>query len=248
MVVETVNNNRPYAPASNVVSVLHRLQSRNLPDRIDVEYLRDAGIPEGTLTRTLFAMRFLGLLTEAGEPSSSLRAIHTATEEEYRTILAGLIRQAYSEVFNVVDPSEDTQERILNVFRRYSPASQRVRMVIFFLGMCQEAGISTLDTPRQRAMTGGAAARPAARRTPGPARERNQQQGRGQAGGDTRRNDQAQIPPALEGLIRSLPSAGSPLSAARRKQWLQMATATLAFIYPEGEDEGGADEEEVDDE
>ena len=33
--------NRPYAPPSNVVTVLQRLRSINLPDRIDTDYLRD---------------------------------------------------------------------------------------------------------------------------------------------------------------------------------------------------------------
>ena len=51
--------NRPYTPPSNVVAVLQRLRSRNLPDGIDAEYLRDAGVSEGTLGRTLFALRFL---------------------------------------------------------------------------------------------------------------------------------------------------------------------------------------------
>lgn len=251
MVTEGIENNRPYPPPSNLISVLHRLQSRNLPDRIDVEYLRDASIPEGTLTRTLFALRFLGLLTEANEPSQALRSIHTSTDEEYRTILTGLIRQAYAEVFNVIDPSEDTQERILNVFRRYAPASQRSRMVIFFLGMCREAGIPTLDTPRQRSMTGGAAARPArgtpTRRTPDTApREREQQRRRGQGDGGGPAPGQGGIAPALEGLIRSLPAPGSPLSEERRRQWLAMAKATLAFVYPpETGDEVGDGEEEA---
>ena len=47
------SNNRPYPPPSNVVSVLQRLRSRNLPEQIDAEFLRDANIPEGTINRTL---------------------------------------------------------------------------------------------------------------------------------------------------------------------------------------------------
>src|SRR5581483_8199571 len=115
------SNYRPYAPPSNVISILQRIRSRNLNDRIDTEYLRDAGIPDGTVARTLSALRFLGLVGEAGEPTQALRTIHTSTDEEYRATLAGLLREAYAEVFNVIDPAEDTQDRILNVFRRYTP-------------------------------------------------------------------------------------------------------------------------------
>jgi len=218
MVTET-ETNRPYTPPSNVISVLQRIRSRNLPEGIDLEYLRDAGIPEGTVHRTFFALRFLKLIGEKGELTDALKAIATSTDEEYRAILSGLVREAYAEVFNSIDPAEDSQERILNVFRRYTPASQRNRMVIFFLGMCREAGIPTLDVPKQRGMGEPKVATPRSRRAP---REESK----------VRRGD-VKVAPALDGLIRSLPPAGTPLSKERRQQWLDMAKATLAFIYPE---------------
>jgi hypothetical protein len=219
--------NRPYAPPSNVVAVLQRLRTRNLPDRIDNEYLRDAGIPEGTITRTLFAMRFLGLVDEGGLLSEPLKSIHTSTDEEYQAILSGLIREAYKEVFNVVDPSQDPQDRILNVFRRYTPASQRDRMVIFFLGMCREAGIPTLDVPKARAMSATKAI------TETPRRPGAKAAGAVPRGKRTAIAAITGIDPALEGLMRTLPTPGAPLSPERRKQWLDMAEATLRFVYPE---------------
>jgi len=215
--------NRPYPPPSNVVTLLHRLRSRNLPEQIDAEYLRDSGIPEGTIARTLFAMRFLGLITEAGEPSQALKSIAVSTNEEYQSILSGLIREAYREVFNVIDPAEDTQDRILNVFRRYIPASQRDRMVIFFLGMCREAGIPTLDIPRLRRMSTAKTLRQETKATTSTAKKERV----------TVRSVAPGIDPALDGLVRSLPAAGTPLSQERRKQWLEMAEATLKFVYPD---------------
>lgn len=218
------DTNRPYAPPSNLIAVLHRLRSRNLPERVDAEYLRDARVSEGTVGRTLFGLRFLGLIDDPGEPTQALRSIHTSTDEEYRASLAELIREAYSEVFNVIDPAEDTQDRILNVFRRYTPASQRSRMVIFFLGMCREAGIPVLDVPRQRSMGERRPPRtPALRRATRAAAPRERGSSTVPAG----------IPPALEGLIKSLPTPGTPMSEERRQQWIEMAKATLAFIYPE---------------
>jgi hypothetical protein len=210
--------------------VLKRLQSRNMPERIDSEYLRDCGVPEGTLARTLFGLRFVGLITEAGAPTQELRAIGSATVEEYHSILSQLVRTAYADVFNVVDPTEDSQERIANVFRKYSPASQRTRMVVFFLGICREAGIPTLDTPRQRAM-GTGTVKPKAFIAPKPTMT-----GRGRIGGAT---ETAFVPaglsdihPALIGVMRSLPAPGTPMTRESREQWLAMAGATLGFIYP----------------
>jgi len=228
-VVNESDTNRPYAPPSNLISVLKRLRSRNLPEEIDVEYLRDAAVPEGTVSRTLFAIRFLGLIDEHGRPSQALRTVHTATDEEYQATLSGLVRDAYGEVFSVVDPAEEDQTRILNIFRRYTPASQRNRMVIFFLGLCREAGIPTRDTPRHRGMNESRVSSPA------PTRRRkalDQHQTRAGEGG-------SRATPALAGLIGSLPPAGSPLSAARRQQWLDMAEATLRFVYPEDNDKEG---------
>lgn len=218
---------RPYTPPSNVITVLQRLRSRNLPERIEAEYLRDAGIPEGTIARTLFAMRFLGLIDEFGTLSEQLKAIHTSTDEEYQAILSGSIKEAYKEVFNSVDPGQDAQDKIRNVFRRYTPASQRDRMVIFFLGMCREAGIPTLDVPRQRAMgtrTDKPNVRVAADRV---IREKPRE--------DTHHTPTFTVPPAIEALIKSLPPVGEPMSKDQRTRWVKMAEAVLDFVYPESE-------------
>jgi hypothetical protein len=234
----TSATNRPYGPPANVSAVLQRLRTRNLPERVDAEYLRDAGVSEGTISRTLFGLRFLDLITEEGAPTQPLRSIHTSTDEEYRSNLAGLIRDAYSEVFDVVDPAQDSQDRILNVFRRYTPASQRARMVIFFLGMCREAGIPTLDVPRQRSMAEARPRRSSAVRQPPPARRVSS------APVGTPSGAKATIPPALELLIGSLPPEGSALSTKRRQQWLRMAEATLDFVYRLEEEEEEATEPE----
>lgn len=227
--------NRPYPPPSNVIAVLNRLRSRNLSERIDADYLRDAGVPEGTIHRVSFALRFLGLV-ENDAPTKALRSITTSTDEEYRDILAGLIRDAYRELFEIVDPAQDSADRIVNVFRRYTPASQRERMVNFFLGMCREAGIPTLDAPRQR--TSGVstgAGRPRPRSASSAAPKADASAGPARAGDGADRGGVA-LPPALELLVRSLPPEGAAMSAGRRDQWVQMAKATLAFVYPEEED------------
>lgn len=160
------DTNRPYCPPSNVIAVLQRLRSRNLPERIDTEYLRDAGVSEGTVGRTMFGLRFLRLV-EGETPTTTLRTMVTSTDEEYEAALRGLLQEAYRDVFDVLDPATDSQAKFLNFFRRYTPASQRQRMVIFFLGMCREAGIQTLEAPRERTSSAsiGAKARASASST-----------------------------------------------------------------------------------
>lgn len=239
------STNRPYPPPSTVTTVLRRLRSRNLPERIEAEHLRDAGVSDSLVTRTLFALRFLGLVSD-DIPTAALRSIAASTNEEYQSILAGLLQDAYREVFEVVDPTQDSQDRILNVFRRYTPASQRSRMVVFFLGMCKEAGIPTLEPQRPR--TGGSAtnskssasvakaSHPAARATTRPATSAPKVEDSTRAASG--------LPAALELLMRSLPPEGTSMSSARREQWLSMARATLAFVYPDEADGTMADRQE----
>jgi hypothetical protein len=238
--------NRPYPPPSNVIAVLHRIRTRNPPERIDTEYLRDIGIPDGSIHRTAFALRFLGLV-EGEQPTAALRAVATSTDEEYQEILQGLIEDKYKDVLTVVDPGTDGQDRIANVFKKYTPASQRNRMVIFFLGMCREAGMPVHDAPRER--TSGAM--PGAQRSKQPGRSKPTAKPTQARPAQRRQADEdvAGIPAALLGLLRMLPSEGSPLPEPRRKQWLSTADAMLTFMYPEDAPSGtaaGPSEEEYD--
>ena len=232
--------NRPYPPPSNVIAIIARLRNRNLPEMVDAEYLRDASIPDGTNARTLFALRFLGLVAETGEPTAALRSVATSTDEEYQATLAKLIREAYDEVFVSVDPAQDTQANIVNFFRRYTPASQRDRMVVFFLGICREAGIPTLDVPRQRPSNAPQGRKP----TPRAATPASTPSA-GNKSAAPLVTPAPSLDPTLDGLVRSLPAVGQAFPEPRRKQWLYMVEATLAFLYPEGQDIGNEDSEPV---
>ena len=229
----TPPTNRPYPPPSNVSAIISRLRNRNLPDRIDGEYLKDAGVPDGTNTRTLFALRFLGLIEQTGEPTPALQAIGVSTDEEYQANLASLVRHAYAEVFATVDPATDSQVVIVNFFRRYTPASQRERMVVFFLGMCREAGIPTLDVPRQRASKASAPSRKASE-TKSPSRAEL-------PSAPSRSSAIPILAPALDGLVRSLPPVGEVFPKPRRRQWLGMVEATLEYLYLDEMDDDDED-------
>ena len=119
---------RPYAAAANVVAVLARARSRNLPDAINNDFLRIAGIPPAVFGRVMEALRFLALVDANEAPSELLRAIASAPEEQYRDLLRGALRQSYRDDFNAIDPGEDSQTQIIDAFRRYEPRSQTQRM------------------------------------------------------------------------------------------------------------------------
>ena len=149
------DHTRPYAAPSNVISVLSRARSRNLPERITTEFLRLADVPVSVYGRVMQTLRFLGMVTDDGQPTEMLRAMSAAPEAQYREFLGDAVRTTYADDFNRVDPTQDSQAKIQDAFTPYQPRSQTQRMVILFLGLCREAGISVLEAPRDRKMQSG---------------------------------------------------------------------------------------------
>jgi len=132
--------------------LIDRARTRNLPEVINNDLLRIAGVPEGAWYKVMQTLRFLGLIHEDGRPSETFEALSGATEDQYRELLEKVIREAYRSEFNVIDPGQDPQPKIIDAFRPYKPRSQTARMVILFQGLCREAGIPVLDVPRERRM------------------------------------------------------------------------------------------------
>lgn len=138
----------PYAPAANVVTVIHRLRQRGIPLPVTRESLTILGIPDGNAPRTLQALKLLGIVEEDGQISPSAERLRRASEDEYPEALAQILREAYAPIFEVTDPATDTELRISDAFRQYDPTTQRGRMVTLFMALCAEAGITS--GPRQR--------------------------------------------------------------------------------------------------
>ena len=186
---------RPYAPPANVIAVLKRARSRNLPERIDSDFLRLAEVPEPSHRRVTVALRFLGLIDEGGRPTDTLRALAATPEEEYRDLLSTAIRNAYKEDFDRgIDPAEDTHAKIVDAFKPYQPRSQTDRMVMLFLGLCREAGIPVMEAPRERKMKGTSGG-------PRPARSSSRSTERASAAPAGPRRDAMPPPPAPAGLL-----------------------------------------------
>lgn len=154
MVNENEGLFRPYAPPANMQALLHRLRRMNMPASITRDLLKSIGISENIIPRLFATLRFLALITDKYEPTDVLRGLAGSTEDEFRQLLEKTVRAAYADDFYHIDPGQDTQERVMNAFQRYTPRSQHSRQVMLFLGLCREAGIPTLDVPRKRGMRG----------------------------------------------------------------------------------------------
>jgi hypothetical protein len=145
---------RPYAATANVLAVLERVRNRNMPARINADFLRIAGIGEAVVGRVTEALLFLGLIEVDGSPTEDLHAMAGAPDPAYRELLAERVRGAYASDLATINPGEDSQQQIVEAFRRYEPKSQIPRMVMLLLGLCREAGIAVRDAPRERGMQG----------------------------------------------------------------------------------------------
>jgi hypothetical protein len=218
----------PYAPASAVIDIIKRHRNRGLPTPIDSDVLTRAGISASLIPRTLQALVTLDLVDDSGAPSDALEGIRLAPEAEYKQRVADWLRAAYADALQFVDPASATDGQTRDAFRNYVPIGQQDRMVTLFTGLFKEAGIGP---ERQRAAPrkasgSGIVAKPATRTVTKP--KNNRADGALQ----TPINGDGKFPPAIAGLLTSLPPGGSGWSKLRRDQFLMTFGAVLDFCIP----------------
>jgi hypothetical protein len=122
--------------------LLGRIRKGWSPGLIDRGEMERAGITAGNAGRTLTTLQFLGLIDEDNNTTSTWKAIATSTTNDYPKVLEGVLKNAYSSIFELhPNPAEATDIDIANAFAKSEPLNQRTRMVALFRGLCQEAGL-----------------------------------------------------------------------------------------------------------
>lgn len=138
---ETPRRMAPYASPPHVLQLISRYRERGLPKPLSKADIEAMSIPSSSAFRSLQALKFLGLIDDAGYPTEQFDQLKRAGNDEYKAILADVVRNAYATVFNYIDPAQDSMEQIQNAFRRYDPVSELNRMANLFMALCSEAGI-----------------------------------------------------------------------------------------------------------
>lgn len=225
----------PYGPPAAVLGVIHLFRERGLATPFTTDVLIRAGVSESLVPRVLQSLKVLELIDEQGAPTPHLEGLRKATTEDFKPRLAEVIKAVYADVFQFTDPAKDDAGRIGDAFRSYKPAGQRGRMVTLFVGLCEEAGI----IPEGKKPVIGAGRAPSSTPTRSPRRSGHsgpsvsaKAQLRNQADGF--------IPPAVSGLLASLPSEKEGWTQERRDKWITTFTTVLDFSFPiqeENEDE-----------
>ena len=83
----TTEDRRPYAPSANVVAVLYRARTRNLPPKIDDAFFDIADVPKSAHGLVRETLQFLGLIDSEGSPSATFEQISAASDGEFQSIL-----------------------------------------------------------------------------------------------------------------------------------------------------------------
>lgn len=236
----------PYAPPATVLQVINAFRDRGLSTPITLDVLMRASVSESLAPRTLASLKGLELLDNEGNPTAELEGLRRATSDEFRQRLAALVRNVYAEVFKFADPATDPPHKIIDAFRAYDPAAQRARMVALFMGLSQAAGLAPEKKPQATSTNGAATPRKkpsatAVKRTVSPAAAARGLAAWPEIGAGA-------IPPALAGLLASLPAVDEGWSKIQRDKWVQTFEMVLDFAIPIREPETATITDDSDDE
>ncbi len=229
----------PFAPPSAVLDIIKRYRDRGLPSPINAEVLGRAGISESLIPRTLQALQTLDLIDDKGAPTTTLEGLRRAPETEYKQRLAEWLNTAYADVLNFIDPAMADDVAVRDAFRSYNPVGQQSRMVTLFVGLYAAAGIGP-EKQAQPRQSRTVQQRP--RVTSSSAKSSTKNTMRGPATSYAA----SEVPPALAGLLSSLPPTGKGWTQEARDKFMATFGTVLDFCFPviehdEAEDENDGD-------
>lgn len=217
----------PYAPGSVILELLARHRSRGLPSPINAETLQRTGlVSDSLISRTVQSLQTLDLITDAGEPTPVMEGLRRAPESEYQERLTEWLNAAYADVLQFIDPATADETSIRDAFRHYNPVGQQGRMVTLFVTLYAGAGLGIgtkgdgAGAPRPRSPT-------VSRRSAAPARPVAP---KATLQGQTTSN--TDLPPALSGLLASLPVGGQGWTKELRDKFLATFPVVLDFCIP----------------
>lgn len=115
---------------------------RLTPTKIDEDFLRANRIAPGNEYKVVGALKFLGLIDEAGRPTQKSQPLKTRGAT-YTLALQEVVRTAYKDLFAYLTPEEASQEELYNYFitRMGIGREMAIKTTRFFVALCRLAEI-----------------------------------------------------------------------------------------------------------
>lgn len=246
----TVDQPAPYAPASAILDLIERHRNKGLPAMVDADVLARAGVSDSLIPRTLQALKTLDLLNEDGRPSEVFEGIRLAPTAEYQQRLSEWLTAAYADALSYVDPATDDEVAMRDAFRKYIPTGQQSRMVSLFMGLFTAAGVMPQrakgSPPKRNTQASGSAKSK-------PGLTNSQKASVRSLGG--MRPPQAEtrppafagsLPPAIAGLLATLPPDGGYWTKERRDGFMATLGAVIDYTFKIGDPPKAETETEYD--
>lgn len=221
-----ITTTAPYTSGQAVLTVIQRYRDKGLTLPITGDVLLRAGVSDSLIPRTLPALQQLDLIDDSGMPTDTFKKMRTVPQDQYQSCLADWLRAVYADVFQFVDPQTDDATRIRDAFRTYAPHGQQDRMVTLFMALCVEAGLMPeIKKPEAKSAPRKAAATRTVQRQAKPANPPPPPLPRSGL-------EAFSFPPALLGMLQSIPSADKGWNQQDRDRFIGAFSAVLDYSIP----------------
>ena len=105
------------------------------PSPIDVSLLKKMGNSKGKEDLAIKALRFLGIIDNAGVPTQEFDKL----KKDYQPTLRRLVQEKYSELLSLFPVSKINRTRLVSYFGE--PVETAEYQAKFFVWLCEQAGI-----------------------------------------------------------------------------------------------------------
>jgi hypothetical protein len=133
---------------------------KNFPATVTSETVKKYGLASNNESYVINALQFIGLIDEAGKRQENAHDVLTThDEEEFQSKFAGLIKIAYSELFEMYGDEAWTlpKAKLIGYFRQSDKTSDVIgaRQAAVFQAFRSIAGYEVLAEPKGAAAVGG---------------------------------------------------------------------------------------------
>jgi len=228
-------------PYASYIAFMRQLESlrqdgHHLPDQIDRGVL--SGMSGSAQTSMLKTLEALGLIDASGRTTKTLRDLlaYQRGSEEFKAQFRAILEKTYGFLLSVVSLRTATTNQVQTAFRTQHVGGSTVsKCIAFFLAAAKEAGIEVSKYVRTPPM-----AEVVSKKRNAPTRSalvEDEQEDEGEAARSDVFQMTADLHPALQGVLKTLPAPGQPLTDKERKRFMAAFEAVLSLAHPAAEEE-----------